>query len=509
MSADHILAIDQGTTGTRSILVDSNLRVVASAYRQLPQHFPRPGWVEHDPTDIWRAVCDTIKEVLDRSGVAGGQVVCIGITNQRETSLVWRRDNSDHLHRAIVWQDRRTADVCERINERGDAARISKLTGLVVDPYFSATKISWVLDNVDGARQMARRGELAAGTVDSYLLWRLTGGCVHATDASNASRTMLWPLEGDRWSEEMSEVFDVPSSILPRVLPSAGSFGLTRGVPGLLDGIPICGMVGDQQSALFGQGCLSEGEAKCTFGTGAFIMLNTGSAPTLSSSGLLTTIGWRLGSETTYCLEGSVFMAGALVQWLRDGMGFFLEANQIEALAGEVEDSDGVVVVVPAHVGLGAPHWKPRARGMICGLTRGTTRAHVARAALEGIAHQVTDLLEVMTSETGSALDVLRVDGGATANDLLMQIQSDLMRCVIERPENLETTVKGAVLMAGFGAGIWTNLKEIRKTREVERRFEPSMDRSRVDAMRGDWKIAVSTLPSSPSSSPYPLHGSS
>ena len=490
MSGPVILAIDQGTTGTRAFLVSRGLDVVSSAYRELPQHFPRPGRVEHDPDEIWGTVVATVAEALERSGLERSAIAGIGITNQRETALIWRRDDGEAIHRAIVWQDRRTSGVCEDLTARGEGERIGAVTGLLADPYFSGTKLAWILDNVKGARRMARDGKLAAGTIDSYLLWRLTGGAIHATDITNASRTMLWPLEGDDWSAEMCEIISVPAGVLPRVASCSEVLGETRGFPGLPDGIPVCGMIGDQQSALFAQGCFEPSSAKCTYGTGAFAMLNVGDRPAARPAGLLSTIGWRTGGETTYCLEGSAFMAGALVQWLRDGLGLFEKAAEVEDLARQVEDSGGVVVV-PAHAGLGAPHWKPRARGLVCGLTRGTTSAHLARASLEGIAHQVADLLEAMASATGRPLEILKVDGGAAANDLLMQIQADLLGVGIERPKNLESTAMGAVFMAGLGCGLFGDLEDLGAARKIERRFEPAGDPERISQMRVAWADAV------------------
>ncbi|HEY8375238.1 MAG TPA: glycerol kinase, partial [Nannocystis sp.] len=430
-SADLILAIDQGTTGSTCLLVDPQLRVLARATREFPQHFPRPGWVEHDPEELYASVLAAIAEVLRTSGADPARIAAIGITNQRETSLVWERRSGRPLQRALVWQDRRTADTCEALRAAGHEDLIRARTGLLLDPYFSATKLAWVLDHVDGARARAEAGELLGGTIDTYLVWRLSAGAAHVTEPSNASRTLLWPLAGGGWDDDLCRLLRVPRAILPRVLPCTARFGETRGVPGLPDGVPIHGIAGDQQAALFGQACFAVGEAKCTYGTGAFAMLNTGDTPVASRHGLLTTVGWQIGDRTTYCLEGSAFMAGAVVQWLRDGLGFITHAAEIEALAASVPDSGGVVLV-PAHAGLGAPYWRPHARGLIAGITRGTTRAHIARAALEGIALQIADLVRAMSADLtagiganaplGGALKVLKVDGGAAANDLLMQI---------------------------------------------------------------------------------------
>jgi glycerol kinase len=494
---DLILAIDQGTTGSTCLLIDRDLRVVARANREFPQHFPRPGWVEHDPDELWASVLGAMEEVLHaEGGQLGARVAAIGITNQRETSLIWEREGGRPIHRALVWQDRRTADRCEALRRQGHEPDISAKTGLVLDPYFSATKLAWVLDEVAGARRAAEAGELAAGTMDTYLLWKLSGGNVHATEPSNASRTLLWPLsahasgDGEGWDEDLCELFGVPRSILPAVHGCTSRFAETRGVPGLPDGIAVHGIAGDQQAALFGQACFAPGEAKCTYGTGAFVMLNTGTRPVQSNHRLLTTVGWQIGGETTYCLEGSAFMAGAVVQWLRDQMGFFASAAEIEALAASVDDSDGVIFV-PGHAGLGAPHWRPDARGLIRGLTRGTSRAHIARAALEGIALECTDLLEAMAADTGGPLDALRVDGGAAANDLLMQIQCDLLRVPLERPTNLETTALGATFLAGLGVGLWSNTDALLASWKRDRRFSPSRPEGELTALRAAWARAI------------------
>ncbi len=493
--ADLILAIDQGTTGSTALLVNRELEILARANREFPQHFPRPGWVEHDPEELWGSVCDAVAAVMRASEVDPSRIAALGITNQRETSLIWERGSGRPLHRALVWQDRRTANTCAALKEAGHEDAVRRLTGLVLDPYFSATKLAWVLDHVSGARDAARAGSLAAGTIDTYLVWRLTGGAAHVTEPSNASRTLLWPLVGDDWSEAQCELLRVPRSLLPEVRPCTARFGETRDVPGLPDGIPIHGIAGDQQAALFGQACFEPGEAKCTYGTGAFVMLNTGAEPVHSSHGLLTTIGWQLGAgadkRTTYCLEGSAFMAGAVVQWLRDGLGFFKKSSDIEALAASVTDSGGVVLV-PGHAGLGAPHWRPHARGLISGLTRGTTQAHIARAALEGVALQITDLLQAMAADTKRPLRSLRVDGGAAANNLLMQIQADLLGVSLERPTTLETTALGAVFLAGLGAGVWSDRSALRDAWRLDHSFAANTEQSHLEALRAAWKRAVS-----------------
>lgn len=490
---DRILAIDQGTTGSTALILDRELNVLARANREFPQHFPRPGWVEHEPEDIWTSVGEAIVEALGRANVPAARIAAIGITNQRETSLIWSRATGKPIHRALVWQDRRTSDTCRTLKEAGHEPRIRARTGLVLDPYFSATKLAWTLDNVQGARAAADAGQLAAGTIDTYLVWRMTGGAVHATEPSNASRTLLWPLTGkagDDWDGELCELLRVPQAILPEVRACTSHFGVTKGVRGLPDGIPIHGIAGDQQSALFGQACFARGQAKCTYGTGAFVMLNTGGDIVPSEHGLLTTVGWQIGDEVTYCLEGSAFMAGAVIQWLRDGLGFFTEARQVEDLAHTVPDSGGVVLV-PAHAGLGAPHWRPEARGLIRGLTRGTTKAHIARAALEGIALEVTDLLEAMASDLGAPLDSLRVDGGAAANDLLMQIQCNLLGVTLARPTILESTALGATFLAGLGVGLWPDTDALANTWRQDRQFYAAGDSAELAELRERWRDAL------------------
>ena len=432
---------------------------------------------------------DALGQALGQARVGAKEIAAIGITNQRETAVMWDRATGRPVHNAIVWQDRRTADLCASLKQAGHAARVRELAGLTIDPYFSATKVAWMLDQA-GLRARAQQGELAFGTVDSYLLHRLTGGGVHVTDVTNASRTLVFDIARLDWSDELLSLLDLPRSLLPTVLPSAGLFGTTRGVPGVPDGVPIAGIAGDQQAALFGQACFEPGDAKCTYGTGAFILMNTGAAPVASRAGLLTTVAWKIPGELAYALEGSAFIAGAAVQWLRDGLGFFTSAAEIEALATSVPDSGGVVVV-PAFTGLGAPHWRPEARGIITGLTRGTTRAHIARAALEGIALQNVDILRAMERDSGKALRVLKVDGGAAANDLLMQFQSDVLGVEISRPEMLETTAMGAAFLAGLGAGVWTSKDAITQVWREQRRFKPTTDRAAVAAHLARWTESV------------------
>lgn len=482
-----ILAIDQGTTGSTAVLIDSSLRVIGKRNQEFPQIYPKPGWVEHNPEAIWTSVAGAVSSVIAEAGIDASEIRAIGITNQRETTVVWDRHTGKALHNAIVWQCRRTTDVCKQLRADGHEALIRERTGLVLDPYFSGTKLAWILDNVDGARTRAQDGELAFGTIDTYLVWRLTAGAAHVTDISNASRTMLMDLKAGAWDDELISILGAEKSTLPLICGNAEVYGRTSGLSFLPDGIPISGMAGDQQSALFGQACFEPGEAKCTYGTGAFLLMNTGTEPVLSQNGLLTSAGWRLGDEdTVYVLEGSAFIAGAVVQWLRDEMEFFESSAQIEALASSVEDSGGVVLV-PAMAGLGAPHWNPEARGVLWGITRGTNRAHVARAALEGIAFQNCDILEAMEADLGRPLEMLRVDGGAAANDLLMQFQADMLNTVVSRPEMLETTALGAALLAGLGAGIFTDLEAVRAAWKEERRFTPDKSEADRSAARALW----------------------
>ncbi|HVV85880.1 MAG TPA: glycerol kinase GlpK [Kofleriaceae bacterium] len=483
----HVIAIDQGTTGTTVLVLDEELRLRGRGYCEFPQHYPQPGWVEHEPDQIWASVTAALGQAIGRAGVDAGAIAAIGITNQRETAVVWDRATGRPVHRAIVWQDRRTADRCAELKAGGHEARVRERTGLTLDPYFSGTKVRWIVDHLG---KDAAGAALAFGTIDSFLLWKLTGGAVHATDVTNASRTLLFDLHTRAWSDELCALLGVDRALLPAVVPSAGVCGHTRGVPGLPDGIPIAGMAGDQQSAMFGQACFEPGDAKCTYGTGAFILMNTGGTPVASTSGLLTTVAWEIPGELAYALEGSAFIAGAAVQWLRDGLGFFTAAAEVEALAASVPDSGGVVVV-PAFTGLGAPHWRPEARGLITGLTRGTTRAHVARATLEGIALQNVDILRAMERDSGRTLRVLRVDGGAAANDLLMQFQADVLGVEISRPELVETTALGAAFLAGLGAGVWTSKDAIRATWREQRRFRPSAPAAEVEAHLARWAAAV------------------
>jgi len=491
----HVVAIDQGTTGTTVLLIDEELRVVGRDTREFRQIYPEPGWVEHDPDDIWKSVEEALAGALRKSGIDAASIAAVGIANQRETAVVWERRSLRPARTAIVWQDRRTAERCAELRRSGHEEPVRRATGLVIDPYFSATKLAWMLENDPDLAARARAGEIAFGTVDSYLVARLTGGAVHVTDVSNASRTLLASLESLDWSPAMLRLFGAPHEVLPQIRPSAAILGETRGMSDLRDGVPIAGMAGDQQAALFGQACFSPGDAKCTYGTGAFILMNTGDQPVPSRSGLLTTVAWQLGAgaeagEVAYALEGSAFIAGAAVQWLRDGLGLIANASDIESLARQVPDAGGVVLV-PAFAGLGAPHWRPEARGILTGLTRGTTAAHIARACLDGIALQNVDLLRAMESDVGRPLSLLKVDGGAAANDLLMQMQADMLGVAISRPDIVETTALGAAFLAGLGAGLWKSKAEIARVWREQRRFEPSSDRDAAAAALARWHQAV------------------
>ncbi|HTE50274.1 MAG TPA: glycerol kinase GlpK [Kofleriaceae bacterium] len=491
----HVVAIDQGTTGTTVLVLDEELRIVGRDTREFRQIYPQPGWVEHDPDDIWKSVEEAMAAALGSAGIDASSVAAVGITNQRETAVMWERRTLRPARTAIVWQDRRTADRCAELKRAGHEEAVRRVTGLVIDPYFSATKLAWMLENDATLARRAGAGEIAFGTVDSYLIARLTGGAVHVTDVTNASRTLLCNLESLDWDPAMLQLFGAPREVLPEVRPSAVVLGETRGVAGLPDGVPIAGVAGDQQAALFGQACFAPGDAKCTYGTGAFILMHTGDRPVPSRSGLLTTVGWQLGAgaesgEVAYALEGSAFIAGAAVQWLRDGLGLIRQASDIEALAAQVPDAGGVTMV-PAFAGLGAPHWRPEARGILTGLTRGTTAAHIARACLEGIALQNVDLLKAMESDAGRQLTELKVDGGAAANDLLMQLQADALGVAISRPEIVETTALGAAFLAGLGVGLWRSKDEIARVWREERRFEPSTDRDAAAAALARWHDAV------------------
>ncbi len=498
----RILAIDQGTTGTTVLLLDERGRVLGRGYAELPQHFPKPGWVEHQGEEIWETVLRAVDGAMRAASTDGSAgdgapwnvaIDAIGITNQRETAILWERSTSRPVGPAIVWQDRRTAERCAALRRKGIEASVRRKTGLRLDPYFSATKVEWMLRNDRGLRTRAARGEIAFGTVDSWLVWLLTGGAVHATDPTNASRTLLYDLRRGRWDADLASMFGVPEAILPEVRPSAGDFGVTRGVPGLPDGIPIRGIAGDQQAALFGQGCATRGGIKNTYGTGCFLMLHTGGRLKLSRSGLISTVACGPKGEPAYALEGSVFVGGAAVQWLRDGLGVIQSAGEVEALAGSVPDAGGTVLV-PAFAGLGAPYWRPDARGIWSGLTRGTTRAHLARAALESIAFQTRDVVAAMERDAGTRVRQLRVDGGAAANDLLLQLQADLLGIPIVRPALLESTALGAALLAGIGAGIWEKRSDVPVADGEERVFRPAMAAKERRRRVAEWDAAVRML---------------
>jgi glycerol kinase len=486
----YVLALDQGTTGSTALVVDPDGRVLARGYAELPQYFPQPGWVEHDPEEIWVTVERAARAALAEARVGGAEVAAIGITNQRETTILWDRATGAPVHRAIVWQCRRTAPMCDRLRAQGVAPLVKERTGLVLDAYFAGTKIGWLLDAVPGVRARAERGQLAFGTVDAWLLWKLTGGRVHATDASNASRTLCLNLATGDWDDEMLKLLEIPRAVLPAVLDSSGALAETTDLGWLPRGVRIAGIAGDQQAALFGQACHEPGATKNTYGTGCFMLLNTGSAPVASSRGLLTTIAWRIGGRTTYALEGSVFVAGAAIQWLRDGLGVLARAADSEAMARSVPDTAGVYFV-PAFVGLGAPYWDMYARGTIVGLTRGTTAAHLARAALEAIAFQSRDVLEAMAADAGIAVRALRVDGGAAANAFLCQFQADIMDVAVLRPSVIETTGLGAAYLAGLGAGLWRSLADVGRRSAIERTFTPTMDAATRAARCAGWRRAV------------------
>jgi glycerol kinase len=486
---DHILAIDQGTTGTTVLVLDLAARVVGRATVPVSQHFPAAGRVEHDGEEIWSGVLQAIGAAMAHAGVLPSTVRAVGITNQRETTLLWNRATGKPIHKAIVWQDRRTAPECLALRERGVGSLVYERAGLLLDPYFSGTKIAWILDHVEGARAQALRGELAFGTIDTWLIHKLTGGA-HVTDVTNASRTLLMGLKSLAWDGDLLEAMKVPREVLPEIVASAGVIGHTRGVMGLPDGIAIAGIAGDQQAALFGQGCFRKGDVKCTYGTGAFVLMNVGSEPVPSRHNLLTTVAWKIPGETAYALEGSAFVAGAAVQWLRDGLGLIKNASEIEALARSVPDA-GEVIFVPSLTGMGAPHWAPDARGLVCGIGRDTRAAHLCRATLDGIALEIAELVEAMSADAGAPIASMRVDGGASANDLLLQIQADVADTVVVRPRVTETTALGAGMLAALGAGLMKSRDDVFGTLAVEREFTPQASRNAVQALRTRWNNAV------------------
>jgi len=484
-----ILALDQGTTSSRAIVFDHDGQIKAVAQKEFQQIFPQAGWVEHDPGEIWRSQLEVARAALSKAGLKGRDVAAIGVTNQRETTVVWDRRTGEPIYNAIVWQDRRTAGFCDELKRGGHGELVASKTGLVIDAYFSGSKLRWLLDNVAGARERATRGELAFGTIDTWLLWNLTGGSQHLTDPSNASRTMLFNLHTGDWDDELLGLLNVPRSVLPEVRSSSERYGETA--PDIFDArIPIAGIAGDQQAALFGQSCFTRGLAKNTYGTGCFMLMNIGVEPTPSRHQLLTTVAWKTGAQTQFALEGSVFIGGAVVQWLRDGLGLIKSSAEVEPLANSVPDSGGVFLV-PAFAGLGAPHWDQYARGTITGLTRGTTAGHLARAALEGIAFQVADVLDVMKEDSGIALDELRVDGGAACNNTLMQFQADILQVPVVRPKVTETTALGAAYLAGLAVGFWKDQSEVSKAWQPDRRFEPAKSADEVAQRRAKWAEAL------------------
>jgi glycerol kinase len=485
----YILALDQGTTSSRALVIDHSGRVIATAQKEFTQHFPQNGWVEHDPIEIWESQLEVAKTALSNLKEGAQAIAAIGITNQRETVVVWDRQTGKPIYRAIVWQDKRTTEFCQQLKSEGKEELFRSRTGLVLDAYFSGTKIAWILDHVPGARKRAEQGELMAGTIDTWLIYKLSGHRLHVTDPSNASRTLLFNIHTLDWDEELLNILAVPKSLLPKVGSSSEQYGTTAAAI-LGAEIPISGIAGDQQAALFGQQCTEVGMVKNTYGTGCFMLMNVGEEPVLSKANLLTTVAWSLGGKTTYALEGSVFMAGAVVQWLRDSLGFIEASSEVEALAARVPDSGGVYFV-PAFVGLGAPYWDPYARGQITGLTRGTTKAHIARAALDAIAYQTLDVLTAMQQDAATSIRVLKVDGGASANNLLMQFQADILRAEVLRPKQVETTAMGAAFLAGLAVGFWSSLKEIQDISEEDKRFIPQGQQTTINQGIKGWHSAV------------------
>ena len=489
----YLLAIDQGTTGSTALLIDRDLTIRGKATVDFPQYFPQPGWVEHNPEEIWNSVAAAVGGVLHESGILPTEIAAIGITNQRETVLPWNRHSGEPAANAIVWQCRRTSELCRQMKQDGLEELFRSRTGLVLDPYFSGTKMRWLLDNVTDLRQHTEQGNIAFGTIDSFLVWRLSGGQAHVTDVSNASRTLAMDLTTLDWDDELLSHLKIPRESLPTIRPSSQVYAETRGLDFLPDGIPIAGMAGDQQAALFGQACFEPGEGKCTYGTGAFLLINTGDKPVPSNNGLLTTVAWQLENQTCYALEGSAFIAGAAVQWLRDGLSLIDSSPEIEALAASVPDS-GEVVFVPALTGLGAPHWNAEARGAITGLTRGTTAAHLARATLEGIALQIYDLTQAMDEDRGEPLGLFKVDGGASENNLLMQMQSDYLGVPVIRPKTVETTALGAAMLAGLAVGFWTGVEQLRSQWQEERRFIPQINKNERTEILQRWQSAIAKI---------------
>jgi glycerol kinase len=485
----YILALDQGTTSSRAIVFDHDGSIVSVAQKEFKQIFQQPGWVEHDPEEIWSTQLGVAAEAITKAGLGTENIHAIGITNQRETTVVWDRNTGKPIYNAIVWQDRRTADFCDELKRKNLHILIQQRTGLVVDAYFSASKVRWILDNVESARTRAEKGELCFGTVDTWLLWNLTKGQVHATDVSNASRTMLMNLQTLQWDGELEKIFNIPGNMLPQIRSSSEVFGTTQNILTATN-IPIAGIAGDQQSALFGQMCTAQGMVKNTYGTGCFMLMNTGEKAVISKNNLLTTVAWKINGKTEYALEGSVFIAGAVVQWLRDGLGIIRSSGDVEKLAAKVKDSEGVYVV-PAFTGLGAPYWNQHARGTMVGITRGTTAAHIAKAALDSIAYQTADVLKAMEADSGISIKELRVDGGATVNNILMQFQSDILNTIVVRPKITETTALGAAYLAGLATGYWSSIDEIQQQWKVDRKFEPAMEKNEAEALLAGWAKAV------------------
>ncbi len=485
----YILSFDQGTTSSRAIVFDKAGAIVSTAQKEFRQIFPKPGWVEHDANEIWSTQIGVAAEAITKVGLSIQNIAAIGITNQRETTVVWDKKTGIPVYNAIVWQDRRTADYCDQLKAAGHAESIQEKTGLIVDAYFSATKVKWILDNVEGARARAENGELLMGTIDAWLVWKLTNGQVHVTDVSNASRTMLYNIHSLQWDQDLLERFDIPAAMLPLVKSSSEIYGYTQSIL-TSHPVPIAGIAGDQQAALFGQQCTHPGMVKNTYGTGCFMLMNTGEKPVASTNQLLTTIAWQVNGVTHYALEGSVFIAGAVVQWLRDGLKIIRTSAEIETLAGQVSSADGVYVV-PAFAGLGAPYWNQHARGTIVGITRGTTSAHIARAAVESIAYQTMDVLKAMEADSGISIKELRVDGGATVNNMLMQFQADLLQTAVVRPTTVETTALGAAYLAGLAVGFWSSVSEIQSIWEKDRVFSPEMSLANRDALAAGWAKAV------------------
>ena len=489
MGQKYVMALDAGTTSNRAIIFDVDSKIVGVAQKEFTQHFPQPGWVEHDAEEIWSSMHEVMREALEQSGLVASDIAAIGITNQRETAVIWDRTTGRPIYNAIVWQSRQTADICEDLKRQGLVDEFKEKTGLVIDAYFSGTKVKWILDHVEGARAQAEKGELAFGTIDTWLLWKLTGGKEHKTDYSNASRTLMFNIKTLEWDEALLKHLTVPKSLLPEVRPSSEVYGHT--IPSIIGAsVPVAGMAGDQQSALFGQNCFSPGEAKNTYGTGCFLLMNTGEDLCMSKNGLVTTIAWGLDGKVEYALEGSIFVGGSAIQWLRDGLRLVDSAPDSEWVAKKVKDAGGVYMV-PAFVGLGAPYWDMNARGMIIGLTRGTTKAHIVRATLDSLAYQTRDVLGAMEADSGNCLATLKVDGGAVANNLLMQFQADLLGVPVDRPQITETTALGAAYLAGLATGVWASKEELKKSWQLDTRFTPALDKKDADKLYKGWRKAV------------------